>query len=518
MTEHLSLVLKQCISTKSAALAKAVHSISLKLGNLTRLHVGACIINAYSKCGIVDAACHLFDEIATSSAKQHFVLDVVFWNSIISGCVRNGRDEMAFQYFKSMQFYYSYYRNNNYADLDLDPDCYTISSLLSSSYCLERNPSLGEQLHGYSTKTAILSSLSVGNALITFYARWCWFHKAKLVFDSMPRVNVVSWTALISGYAQQPGNEEESLKIFVTMMRHNSQLPNEFTFATIFSSCGRLTSFSQGILFIAAALKLGLLPDINVKNSLVGFYSECGCLEEAEAAFKDIANPDLVSWNSLLKGYSQQGKGEEALGLFKKMLEEGETPDAITFLSLLSACRHSGMVYQGLNLFRCMKQDYGIEPEEEHISCIVDLLGRAGKLREVEVFIRDTQFNLGPSVWRTILGACRVHGQVEQAELAASRLLQLEPCDREAHFVLCNIYAASGRWDMVASLRRSVKEKGMEKEPGFSWIEVGNQIHFFLVAHWSHPQIDEIQRTLFELTNNIKEWTLETSEINDFLN
>ncbi|XP_043690044.1 pentatricopeptide repeat-containing protein At2g27610-like [Telopea speciosissima] len=507
MAKQLSFALKQCVNSKFTASVKMVHAHSLKLGSLSDVHLCTHALNAYRRCGVVLDACQLFDEISAED-EQHVLLDVVCWNSIISGCVQNRWDEEAFCRFKHMQFYHSH--NSSCDNLeDLRPDSYTLSSLLSSNYCLERSISPGEQLHGYATKTAILSSLSVGNALITLYAKWGNLNESRLVFKSMAGLNIVSWTALISGHAQLEGQEEESLRMFVIMMREGEQQPNQFTLASVFSACGRLASFSQGVPFVTIALKLGLLSDIHVQNSLVGFYSECGSMEVAEVVFNAITNPDLVSWNSLLKGYSHQGTAEKALKVFEEMSMRGTTPDTITFLAILSACRHTGMVSLGLSLFRSMKAEYQIEPEAEHISCIVDLLGRAGQLQQAEELISGIQQKLGPSVWRTLLGACRLHGQGELAELAASRLLELEPCDAEAHIVLSHIYAANGRWEMVAKLRRSLKEKGVVKEPGYSWIEVGNQVHSFMAADSNHQQIDAIYKTLRLLTKHTKEQNIE---------
>ncbi|OVA05259.1 Pentatricopeptide repeat [Macleaya cordata] len=518
----LSLALNRCTNQLVSSLAKTVHSNALKIGVLSNLHFATRVLVAYCKCGVIDDARKLFDEIAESSYGRQLSfssssLDAVCWNSIISGCVNNRRDKEAFQYFKQMQqsyYYNSFPFNNHNSDDDLEdfigPDSYTLSSLLSSNYCLQENIIPGQQLHGYTIKSGNFSNFSVGNALITLYTRWCRLYESKLVFQSMPRRNIVSWTALISGYARQRDHEEESLKLFVLMMKENEQRPNQFTFASIFGSCGRLASLSQGIPFISTALKMGFLSDIHVQNSLVGFYSECGCIEEAITTFKAIINPDLVSWNSLLKGYSQQGRGNEALQVFEEMQARGENPDAITFLSTISACRHTGMVSQGLQLFRSMKLDYRIEQEDEHISCVVDLLGRAGRLDQAEDFIRGIKFDLSPSVWRTLLGACKIHGRTDElVELAASKLLELEPSDTEAHIVLSHIYATKRQWDMVANFRRSFKEKGGSKDPGCSWIEVQNSVHSFVAGDSGHPLIDEIQTTLIELTNKIKQQTVE---------
>ncbi|KAK9134973.1 hypothetical protein Syun_014303 [Stephania yunnanensis] len=487
---------------------KAVHSKALKTGQLLwDLHLSTRLLNGYTRCGGVDHTCQLFDEMSVYSETKGVALDVVCWNSIITGLIHGGRDVTGFQYFNHMRIYFSGQccRNDFEFDIDMGPDSYTLSSLLSSSYCLEKTVSPGMQLHGYAVKSGVISGISVGNALITLYATWRFAPDSRRVFESMPWRNVVSWTAIISGYAQQNDHEEESLRAFVAMMREDLMRPNQFTLASIFSSCSKLGSLSQGLQFIALALKIGLISDIHVQNSIVGFYSECGCVEEAKSAFESIANHDLVSWNSLLKGYSQLGRGEEALVVFKYMLTRGETPDSITFLSVLSACRHTGMVSQGIELLRAMKIDHGIEPQSEHISCVIDLLARAGQLRRAKEFIEGVQCELGDSVWRTLLGACRVHGNVELAELAASKLLELDYSDREAHVVLSNVYAARGDWKKVGELRKLFREKGGLKEPGRSWIEGANGVHSFVASDWNHPSMNEIRTLLMFLTDHIRE-------------
>lgn len=495
----LSIALMRCVSPSFAALAQTIHSLSLKLGNLSDLYLATRTLAAYCKCGMLEEARQLFDEISTTS-----FLDAVPWNTLISGFVKKGRDEDAFRYFKRMQSYFSHHVCGDEAP---GADSYTLSSLLSSTHCLENSKSTGEQLHGYAISTGIVSSLSVSNALITFYVAWDRVPNAKQVFDEMPQRNVVSWTALISGFARRRGLEEESLSFFVRMMRGDAgQKPNQFTFASVFGACASIAWLSQGIVMISLALKMGLLFNIHVQNSLIGFYAECGCLEDAVAAFEALKKPDIVSWNSLLKGYSQQGRGEEALRILEEMCKKGETPDSITCLSILSACCHSGLTSQGLDLFSRMELSYGVKPGAEHISCIVSLLGRAGLVHEADAFIRSVDCELGASVWRTLLGACRVHNKVEVGEMAAAELLRLEPCDSEAHVVLSHIYAGNGRWDMVRNLRHSMKQKGAGKEkPGFSWIEVGSRVHSFVAADLCHPNMCEIEERLIELTNNIKD-------------
>ncbi|XP_068646279.1 pentatricopeptide repeat-containing protein At3g24000, mitochondrial-like [Aristolochia californica] len=488
-----SAVLSLCLGPTFVVLSKTVHSLNLKLGTLSDIHIATRILGAYCKCGAVDYACQLFDEIALLP----FLMDVMSWNTIISGCIHNERNVEAFSYFKHML-------RNSDEGKGLVPDSYTLSSLLSSSHCLGNNVNTGKQLHGYAIKTGIISGVSVGNALITLYANWGHTSESKLVFQSMPQLNVVSWTALISGYAQNISDKEEAVQLFVQMVRE--ERPNQFTWASLFSLFADSAWLMQGICFISLALKMGFLSFLHVQNSLVGFFADCGCLEEAKATFDVILAPDIVSWNSLLKGYSQLGLGDEALHVFKEMCNKGSKPDSITFLLVLSACSHSGKTSHGLALYRKMEEDYNIEPRTEHVSCIVNLLGRAGKIGEAVEFIQNVRCQLGSSVWRTLLGACRAHGDSQElAEMAAKELLLLEPYDAEAFIVLSHIYAASGRWNRVRHLRQKMKEKGVEKEPGFSLIQVNHRVHTFVAADWAHPCIYEIVTSVIELTNNIKD-------------
>ncbi|KAL5993133.1 hypothetical protein ACLOJK_014055 [Asimina triloba] len=509
MGELFTALLIRCVSPAFAALTKAIHGYCLKLGSLSDLHLATRMLVALSKCGVVEDACQLFEEIPAAS----FALDIVPWNAIISGCVRNGRDELAFQYFKRIHSGYSRY---NCGGEGLMTDSYTLSSLLSSTHCLKNTITSGEQLHGYCLKTGLLSSISVGNALITFYAAWRRLVDASSIFASITQRNIVSWTALISGYARQQGHEEESLKLFVLMANGDDGLrPNQFTFASVIGACASLAWLSQGMALKSLAFKMGLFFDIHIQNALISFYSECGCLDSAELTFKAIIEPDIVSWNSLLKGYSQQGRGTEALRILDQMIEVGVLPDSVSFVSVLSACSHSGMASHGLELFKRMEREYGICPRNEHVSCIISLLGRAGKLHEAADFILAIPFDLSSSAWRTLMGACRVHGSAEEiAEWAVAQLLEREPGDAESNVVLSNIYASSGRWDMVRKMRCLMKDKGVTKDAGSSWIEVGNRFHSFVSFDWGHPQMEEMRITLIELTNNIKkdEHALQNSE------
>ncbi|XP_031504538.1 putative pentatricopeptide repeat-containing protein At3g47840 [Nymphaea colorata] len=481
----LSSALRSCASMRALGLGRSIHAHSLKLSCLPNLCIQTAIIKLYCECGSIEGALLMFEEMPER--------DVICWNSIICGLVKNGRDVEAIRFFKEM------------IAVDDGADSYTLAALISSAYCLEK-VSAGDQLHAYAINTGIISSLSVMNALITMYARSGRLHESKTVFQTMPGKNVVSWTAMISGCAQQ-GREEEALQLFSDMMRGTSAgvRPNQVTFMTAFDCCGNLATLLQGNMLLALVLKLGFASRVEVQNSMLSFFSECGRMEDAETTFKTIREPDIVSWNSLISGYCKQGRGSEALATFEKMQKNGVTPDSITFISLLSACRHAGLLHEGLTLFEKMIFHYGIEPQMEHLLCTVNLLARSGQLGLADKFIRQIDLkHQDVSLWRTLLGACRVHGNAEFASLAAEKVLEMESCNSEAFVVLSNIYAASGRWDMAGNFRRLMKNMNVIKQPGFSWIEVGNKVHCFVSASPSHPKINEIYAALIELSSHMK--------------
>ncbi|CAN6459216.1 unnamed protein product [Victoria cruziana] len=392
----LSSALRSCTSIRSLATGQAIHAHSLKHRCLPNLYIQSALLKLYCDCGSIEDALLMFVETPER--------DVTFWNSIICGLVNNSRDVEAVRFFKEMQA------------VGDRADSYTLATLISSAYRLE-SMYTGDQLHAYAINTGIISSLSVGNALITMYSRSGRLHESKLVFQTMTRKNVVSWTAIISGFAKQR-HEEKALQLFSDMMKGASAgiRPNHVTIMAVFDCCGKLSTFLQGNMLLALVLRLGFASNVGVQNSMLTFFSECGCMEDAEATFLTIADADIVSWNSLVSGYSKQGRGNEALASFEKMRKSGVTPDSITFVSSLSACRHAGLLHEGLMLFEMMIFHYGVEPQTEHLLCIVDLLARSGQLGLAEKFIRQIDVRYQDvSLWRNLLGACRVHGNAEFA-------------------------------------------------------------------------------------------------------
>ncbi|KAK1586555.1 hypothetical protein Q3G72_003712 [Acer saccharum] len=263
-------------------------------------------------------------------------------------------------------------------------------------------------------------------------------------------------------------------------MGHEGKRPDHSTFACGLSACAHLAALQVGKQIHQSVIKSGYVKDLFVGNSLITMYAKCGRIAKAELVFNDIDEVDIISWNSLIAGYALNGYGKEAIELFEDMLMKGVAPDQVTFIGVLSACSHAGLVSQGLKLFKSMTELYAIEPLVEHYACIVDLLCRAGRLNEAFEMVTEMKIKPNAGIWGTLLGACRIQRNVELGKISAEKLLELEPWNTSHYTLLSNIYAEAGRWDEVEKVRALIKGSGAEKQPGCSWIEIRNQVHTFL--------------------------------------
>jgi len=341
------------------------------------------------------------------------------------------------------------------------------------------------------------------NAMISCYVCRGKLDDARRMFDRMPNRNRVSWTSIIAGYAQD-GNGEEALKVF-GKMKWAGVKPDQITFASVLDACACIAALEQGKQVHKCIIKMGFESDLYVGNTLVTMYAKCGILENARHLFDNMSEQNVVSWNSMIACYAQHGHGQEAIGLFEQMQGVGTKPDGITFVSLLSACSRAGLVEEGWHYFDSMDKDYHIVAGAEHYACMVDLLGRSGMLDEAKDFIDRMPIQPSAAVWGSLMGACRIHVNLELGKYAAERLLQLEPTMAAPYVLLSNIYAVAGRWDNVAKIRTMMKDRGVKKKPGLSWIEVKNRVHTFVAEDRSHPQTKEIYAMLGRLSKKMEE-------------
>eukprot|EP01018_Ginkgo_biloba_P000403 Gb_07442 [translate_table: standard] len=484
MPDHISYasVLSACASLDALPQGKRVHAHIIRTKSELDFPVENALITMYVKCGSVENARQLFDKMLERN--------VVSWTAIIMGYVQNGNGEEALRLFCQMQ------------QAGMKPNEFTLASILGACAILAAWEQ-GKQVHVHVIKIGNMSDVCVGSALVDMYGKCGSIGDASLAFKQMPEPDVISWTAIIAGYAQH-GHGEEALKFFCKMQRAGMNL-DKFVFASVLRACADLAAVEQGKHVHACIFKKGFESDIFVGSALVNMYAKCGSIEDSRQVFDKMIIRDVVSWNVMIVGCAQNGHDKEALKLFEQMQRAGVKPDHITFVGVLFACSHVGLLYEGHHYFDSMNRDHGIIPRMEHYACIVDLLGRAGHLDEAEAFINNMPFRPSALIWQTLLGACRIHGNTELGRRAADCLIVLQPQDSATYVLLSNIYAAAGRWDDRAKVRKMMEDMGVKKERGCSWIEVKNIVHVFGVGDRSHSQTEEIYAKLEEVTVQIKE-------------
>eukprot|EP01018_Ginkgo_biloba_P011676 Gb_36231 [translate_table: standard] len=506
-------VLKACASLAALEQGKQVHVYIIKTGFESDAFVGSTLVDMYAKCGSVQSARKVFDE----TPKQH----VVSWNAMIAGYAHGGNGEDALKLFCEIH------------QVGMKPTRITFAGVLSACASLAAVEQ-GKQVHTFIIKTGLeadilvttrvdmvksswtrnagpclytkrkfKSNVFVGNALVDVYAKCGSMKEARQPFDEMTERNTISWHAMIAGYSQN-AQAEEALDLFFQMVWTDVK-PDQFTFASILSACAILTTLEKARQVQAHILKIGYSEsDVVLGNTLIDMYAKCGSVECARKVFNKMPKLDIVSWTAMIVGYGQHGNGKEALLLFEEMQRAGMKPKHVTFIGVLVACSQVRLVDEGRHYFDSMDREYGMLTREEHYACIVDLLGRAGHLDEAQDFISKMPFEPGPLVWWIMLGACRIHNNLELGRDAAERILELEPQRASTYVLLSNIYAAAGRRDNAAKVRRMMKDRDVKKEPGCSWVEVKNRVHTFIVGDRSHPQTEKIYKKLEALTLQMK--------------
>uniref|UniRef100_A0A0D9X5N8 Pentatricopeptide repeat-containing protein n=1 Tax=Leersia perrieri TaxID=77586 RepID=A0A0D9X5N8_9ORYZ len=351
------------------------------------------------------------------------------------------------------------------------------------SSCADRqNFTQGTQLHALLVKAGCDSTVFIGSSLITLYSRCGQLESSYLAFQGMPTKNTVSWTAMISGFVLH-NRVGPSLHLF-SSMRVSKCKPNDITFATLLSVCTNHALLALGKSVHALLMRMGFHSYVHVSNALLSMYAKCGCIDEAHSIFGCIDCKDLVSWNAMIFGCSQYGLAKHCLDLLKEMDREHIVPDALSFLGVLSSCRHARLVEEGRHCFKTMIE-HGIKPGLDHYSCMVDLLGRAGLLEEARDLIQTMSIPPNAVIWGSLLASCRVHGNISIGIQAAEHRLKLEPGCAATHIQLAHLYATIGRWSDVARVRMAMKKRGLKTNIGCSWIEVGDKVYSFTAENRS---------------------------------
>ncbi|KAE9611008.1 putative tetratricopeptide-like helical domain, DYW domain-containing protein [Lupinus albus] len=479
----LSSVLQACASLGSIQFGSQLHCLVVKCGFGSELFVGSNLTDMYSKCGKVLDACKVFEETPCK--------DEVLWTSMIDGYVKNGNFEKALTAYKKMVI------DNVFIDQ------HVLCSTLSACSALKAS-SFGKSLHSTIVKFGFEHETFIGNALTDMYSKFGDMVSASNVFyiDSGCR-NIVSFTAIIDGYVEMD-QMERAISAFVDLRRWGIE-PNEYTFSSLIKACSNQAKIEHGGQFHGQVIKFNFARDPFVSSTLVDMYGKCGLLDHSIQLFDEIENPNDIAYNTLVGVFALHGLGRNAVETFNRMIRRGLKPNAVTFINLLKGCSHTGMVVDGLNYFYSMDKNYGVVPREEHYSCVIDLLGRAGKLKEAEDFINSMPFEPDAFGWCSFLGSCKIHDDKERAKVAANRLMKLEPENSGAHVLLSNIYAKERQWEDVRSLRKMIRDGNLKKLPGYSWVDIGNKTHVFGVEDCSHPQMKEIYEKLDTLLDQIKQ-------------
>lgn len=500
--EKLTLLIDQCKNIKNL---RQVHGILIRRGLESHSVVNFKLQHSYSSLGHVKASVALFNLTQNPN--------VFSYTAIIRGHAINGLHEQALEFYVRM------------LTEKVEPNAFTLSTVLKSC-----TPETGKVIHCHAHKFGLLSDKYVRTALIDIYTRGRDISLARRLFDSMVDRNLVTWTSMITGYAKngdvdearllfdrmeerdvvswnvmidgyaQHGKPNEAITLFRQMLKAKMK-PDEATMVAVLSACSQVGALESGK-WIHSYLGYKATSNHRVGTALIDMYSKCGSLEDALKVFNGIKEKDVVVYNAMIGGYAIHGFTREAMKLFEEMVEVRLRPTDITFIGVLSACAHAGLISQGWDFFNSMKDEYGIQPKIEHYGCMVNLLGRGGHLDEAYDLIKNMPIDTDPVLWGALLNACRLHKNIHLGEEIVQFLLERGLANSGTYVLLSNIYASAGNWEGVARIRAMMKQSGVQKEPGCSSVEVNNKVHEFLAGDTKHPK----SRDIYSMLEEMNEW------------
>lgn len=445
------------------------------------LFLATKLVNFYSVCDSLRNAHLLFDRIPKSN--------LFLWNVLIRGYAWNGPYEAAISLYHQMLEY------------GLAPDNFTFPFVLKACSALSAIEE-GRNIHEHAIRSGWETDVFVGAALIDMYAKCGCVRSAREVFDKIIERDAVLWNSMLAAYSQN-GHPDESLALCSEMALAGLR-PTEATLVTVISASADIAALPQGKELHGFSWKHRFESNDKVKTALVDMYAKCGSVKVARNLFERLKEKRVVSWNAIITGYAMHGHANEALDLFEEMKEKS-LPDHITFVGVLAACSHGGLLDEGWIFFESMVRDYRIVPTIQHYTCMVDLLGHCGRLDEAYNLIMQMRAMPDSGVWGALLNSCKIHGNVELGEVALEKLIELDPDDSGNYVILSNIYAQAGKWEGVARLRKLMIDRGIKKGTAYSWIEVKNKVYAFLSGDTSHPDSDAIYTELKRLEGRMKE-------------
>ncbi|KAK2971827.1 hypothetical protein RJ640_005953 [Escallonia rubra] len=483
----LGVALNACSTLYALKFGQQVHGYIVKYDIEYDTSIGNALSSLYSKCGHLDFAVKALWRIREKN--------VISWTTAISACGDNGDSARGLSLFVEM------------LSDGIEPNEYTLTSVLSLC-CIMQAMSVGLQVHSLSIKLGYESNLRVTNSIMYLYLKCGWISDAKKLFDGMGKISLITWNAMIAGHAQMMDIAEdnlsahrsgvEALNFFLRLNRSNMK-PDIFTFSSILTVCSSLVALEQGEQVHAQTIKTGFLSDVVVGTTLVNMYSKCGSIEKASKAFVEMSTRTMISWTSMITAFSQHGHSQQALQLFEDMRLVGVRPNQITFVGVLSACSHAGLVDEALKYFEMMKKEYKIKPVMDHFACLIDMFVRLGKLDEAFEFVKKMDFEPNEVIWSLLIAGCRSHGNLELGFYAAEQLLNLSPKDSETYVMLLNMYLSAGRWKDVSRVRKMMRDEKLGKLKDWSWISIRDRVHSFKPDDRSCPPCGEVDILLGDL-------------------
>ncbi|KAL1538918.1 pentatricopeptide repeat-containing protein-like protein [Salvia divinorum] len=507
---------KACAISGDLTKAKEVHFDALKYKFGTDLLIGNSLIDMYGKCKYFKGGEQVFGDLR--------IKDVITWTSFCSCCVNCGLPKAALHAFRDMVVG------------GVRPNSMTLSSVVPACSRLKYLHS-GREIHGFALKNGMRENQFVSSALVDMYSSCSSIKQAESVFTNMPQPDVASWNAIMSAYFAN-GEAEKALDTFQRMrsrgvkldrvswnsvisgcadngkaeealevLRDMQQLgckPNQITVTSALTACTVLEAWRGGNEVHGYITRHCFMEDLAASTALVLIYAKGGDVEASNRLFSMMPSRDTVAWNTIIIANSMHGRGEKAISLFNEMVGSGVKPNSVTFTGVLSGCSHTQMVDEGLSIFHSMMKDHNVEPDAEHYSCMVDVLSRGGRVGQAHNFIQQMSIEPTASAWGALLGACRIYKNVEVGRLAARRLFEIEPNNPGNYVLLFNILVTAKEWGEASEVRRLMRDRGIRKVPGCSWIRVNNRVHTFVVGDKNSDKSTDMYKFLDEVRVKMK--------------
>lgn len=479
----LTSALAACSNPDFIAEGKRLHALAVLAGLQANFVIGNALVTMYGKSGMTVEA----RKVSTVMPKR----DEVTWNALIGCHAENEEPNEAIKAFYMMR------------KEGIRANYITIVNVLGAFSTPDSLQKQGKPIHACIVRTGFDSDKFVQTSLITMYAKCGDLHSSSFMFDGLSTKHSITWNAIIAANAHH-GCGEEALKL-IMKMRNAGLSVDQFSLSVALSVCADLAILEEGQQLHGLVVKLGFESDHYATNAAMDMYGKCGEMDDVLRILPSPFTRSRLSWNTLMSSFARHGCFDKATETFHEMLKWGEKPDHVTFVSLLSACSHGGLVDEGLAYYASMKTKFGVPPAIEHCVCIIDLLGRSGRLSEAEDFITDMPVPPNDLVWRSLLASCKIHRNLELGKKAADKLLELDPSDDSAYVLYSNVCATSGRWDVVENVRTLMGSNNIKKQPACSWVKSKNKISKFGMGEKSHPRIVQIYAKLRELMKRIRE-------------